>query len=145
MVAIARIERNKASRNRLKILGTSIQKLDLSTSYGSCNKSIQPFLKEVFLNNNNNNNNNTFFVAPQVMLYENKCARIAVVKCILKPPKKNQLVKKLKFLAHTFSNHHITSGGLTRRGYRSHSLSEMKRYRVARVDIPIMYKKHYQQ
>ena len=33
MVAIARIEKNRASRNRLKILGTSIQKLDLSTSY----------------------------------------------------------------------------------------------------------------
>jgi hypothetical protein len=34
MAAIARIERIKASRNRFTILGTSIQKLDLSTSYG---------------------------------------------------------------------------------------------------------------
>ena len=33
MAAIDRIENNKASRNRFKIFGTSIQKLDLSTSY----------------------------------------------------------------------------------------------------------------
>ena len=33
MAATAEIERMRASRNRFTILGTSIQKLDLSTSY----------------------------------------------------------------------------------------------------------------
>jgi len=34
MAAITRNERSRASLNRFTILGTSIQKLDLSTSYG---------------------------------------------------------------------------------------------------------------
>ena len=37
MAAMARIERKRASRNRFTILGTSIQKLDLSTSYAENN------------------------------------------------------------------------------------------------------------
>ena len=76
------------------------------------------------------------------MLYENKCARIAVVKCTLRPPKKNQLVK----FSHAFEI--IKMGGLgrlTRMGYRSHFQSGTKKYRVAQVDIPITYKKHCQQ
>ena len=47
------------------ILGTSLKKLDRSTS---------------------------FLVALHVMLYENKCARIAWLKGILSPPKKKKLI-----------------------------------------------------
>ena len=43
MVAMANIERMRASRNRFTILGTSIQKLDLSTSCEvESNESIVP-------------------------------------------------------------------------------------------------------
>jgi hypothetical protein len=57
--------KRKATQNRLKIRGTSMKKFDLSTS---------------------------FFVAPQVMLNENKCARRAVEMCMLSPPKKKKLI-----------------------------------------------------
>ena len=61
MRAIAREEMRMESQNRLKILGTSLKKLENSTS---------------------------FFVATQVMLYENKWASAAPDKCKLSPPKK---------------------------------------------------------
>lgn len=58
------IEMTSASQKRRTILGTSSQKLDRSTS---------------------------FFVAPQVMLYENMCARSACERWMLSPPKKKKL------------------------------------------------------
>jgi hypothetical protein len=59
-----KIHRIKATLKRARIFGTSKKKFDLSTS---------------------------FFVAPHVMLYENKCARIALLKWIESPPKKIKL------------------------------------------------------
>ncbi len=53
-----------AIQNRLRILGTSCQKFDRSTS---------------------------FFVAPHVMLYENRWASRAWERWILSPPKKKKL------------------------------------------------------
>src|SRR6266851_5984532 len=50
--------------HRFIIFGTSLKKFERSTS---------------------------FFVAPHVILYENKCARIACLKGILSPPKKKKL------------------------------------------------------
>jgi len=50
--------------HRFMIFGTSLKKLERSTS---------------------------FFVAPHVILYENKCARIAWLKGMLSPPKKKKL------------------------------------------------------
>ena len=55
---------SKGNQNRLKIFGISLKKLDRSTS---------------------------FFVAPQVMLYENRWARMAWLTGIDKPPKKKKL------------------------------------------------------
>ena len=51
--------------HRFIILGTSLKKLVRSTS---------------------------FLVAPHVILYENKCARIAWLKGMLNPPKKKKLI-----------------------------------------------------
>lgn len=52
------------NQNRLKIFGTSLKKFDRSTS---------------------------FFVAPQVMLYEKRCARMACDTGMDSPPKKKKL------------------------------------------------------
>lgn len=57
-------ERTKASQKRLRIRGTSMKKLDRSTS---------------------------FFVAPQVMLYEKRWASKATERCMDIPPKKKKL------------------------------------------------------
>ena len=57
-------EKSHGNQKRLKILGTSLKKLDRSTS---------------------------FLVAPHVMLYENRCARIACETGIDRPPKKKKL------------------------------------------------------
>ena len=57
-------EMMSATRKRETILGTSCQKLERSTS---------------------------FFVAPHVMLYENRCARRACERWMLRPPKKKKL------------------------------------------------------
>ena len=62
--AIKIIEIVNATRKRFKILGTSLKKLDRSTS---------------------------FFVAAQVMLYEKRCARMAWLRWMLRPPKKKKL------------------------------------------------------
>jgi hypothetical protein len=59
-----KIHRIKATLKRARIFGTSKKKFDLSTS---------------------------FFVAPHMMLYENKCARIALLRWIERPPKKIKL------------------------------------------------------
>ena len=53
-----------ATRNRFRIRGTSMKKFDFSTS---------------------------FFVAPHVMLYENRCASSAMDKWSEMPPKKKKL------------------------------------------------------
>ena len=55
---------SQENQKRLKIFATSLQKFDLSTS---------------------------FFVAPQVMLYENVCARMACDTGMERPPKKKKL------------------------------------------------------
>lgn len=55
---------NSGNQNRFAILGISLKKLDRSTS---------------------------LIVAPQLMLYENKCARIAWLRGIESPPKKKKL------------------------------------------------------
>jgi len=52
------------TRKRFKILGTSMKKFERSTS---------------------------FFVAPHVMLYENRCESSARERWMLKPPKKKKL------------------------------------------------------
>ncbi len=57
-------DRSNGNQKRLKIFGISLKKLDRSTS---------------------------FFVAPQVMLYENKWARMAWETGIESPPKKKKL------------------------------------------------------
>lgn len=57
-------ERRSGNQKRFAILGISLKKLDRSTS---------------------------FFVAPQVMLYENRCARMAWLSGIERPPKKKKL------------------------------------------------------
>lgn len=62
--AISRIDITKDSQKRRKIFGTSMKKLERSTS---------------------------FLVAPQVMLYENVCASRACVRWTLNPPKKKKL------------------------------------------------------
>jgi hypothetical protein len=64
IMQIARKLTSRASRNRLKIRGTSMKKLDFSTS---------------------------FFVAPHVMLYEKRWASNAWDKWIDSPPKKKKL------------------------------------------------------
>jgi hypothetical protein len=64
MAAIIKVDINKDSQKRLRILGTSTQKFDFSTS---------------------------FLVAPHVMLYENRCARMAWEMWMLNPPKKKKL------------------------------------------------------
>jgi hypothetical protein len=64
MVPITKVQHISATRNRTRIFGTSTKKLDRSTS---------------------------FLVAPQVILYENMCARIALVKWIDRPPKNMKL------------------------------------------------------
>jgi hypothetical protein len=60
-------KRPKKLPHRFIIFGTSLKKLERSTS---------------------------FFVAPHVILYENKWARIAWLKGMLSPPKKKKLVLK---------------------------------------------------
>jgi hypothetical protein len=55
---------------RFMILGTSLKKLESSTS---------------------------FFVAPHIMLYENRCARIAWLMGMLSPPKKKKLKRRIQF------------------------------------------------
>ena len=57
-------EQSHENQKRLKILGTSLKKLDRSTS---------------------------FFVAPHVMLYEKQCAKIAWDTGMERPPKKKKL------------------------------------------------------
>lgn len=64
------IEMTSESQNLLRIFGTSRKKFDFSTS---------------------------FFVAPQVMLYENKCAKRAWERWTERPPKKKKLFKKIMF------------------------------------------------
>ena len=59
--------RTSASQKRLRIFGTSSQKLERSTS---------------------------FFVAPQVILYEKRCASSAWERWMLRPPKKKKLRKR---------------------------------------------------
>jgi hypothetical protein len=61
IITIVRKEIKIDNQNRLKIFGTSLKKLENSTS---------------------------FFVAAHVMLYENRWASTAPVKCRLSPPKK---------------------------------------------------------
>lgn len=64
--------------HRFMIFGTSLKKLERSTS---------------------------FFVAPHVILYENKCARIAWLKGMLSPPKKKKLMlKSVRVLMETDGN-----------------------------------------
>ena len=63
-VMMHRVEITRESQKRLRILGTSIQKLERSTS---------------------------FLVAPQVMLYEKRWARMAWEMWMDKPPKKMKL------------------------------------------------------
>jgi hypothetical protein len=63
---MTRVQRVSESQKRFKILGTSMKKLDRSTS---------------------------FDVAPQVMLYENKCAKRATERWMLSPPKKKKLYR----------------------------------------------------
>ena len=58
------METSSGNQKRFAIFGISLKKLDRSTS---------------------------FFVAPQVMLYENRCARIAWLRGIDRPPKKKKL------------------------------------------------------
>jgi hypothetical protein len=82
--AIVAKQRQNASRKRFQIRGTSIQKFDRSTS---CNHnhtlmSTRP---------DKTGDGQTFVVAPQVMLYENICARSAVERWMLSPPKKKKL------------------------------------------------------
>jgi hypothetical protein len=67
LVTLRRIER--VTDYRFKILGTSLKKLDRSTS---------------------------FFVADQEMLYENRYASIAWLSGMLRPPKKKKLRGKVK-------------------------------------------------
>jgi hypothetical protein len=62
-----RVRNAKEVTYRFIILGTSLKKLEISTS---------------------------FLVAPHVILYENRCARIAWVMWMLKPPKKKKLEGK---------------------------------------------------
>jgi hypothetical protein len=64
IIAVAKKHRIKATLKRTRIFGTSKKKFDRSTS---------------------------FFVAPHVMLYENKCARIDLLRWIERPPKKMKL------------------------------------------------------
>jgi hypothetical protein len=64
IAAMVRNERVKATRKRTRIFGTSRKKFERSTS---------------------------FFVAPHVMLYENKWARIALLRWMERPPKKIRL------------------------------------------------------
>lgn len=64
IMPIERTLTSSASQNRFKILGTSMKKLDFSTS---------------------------FFVAPHVMLYEKRWASNASDKWIDSPPKKKKL------------------------------------------------------
>ena len=64
IAAISRVDTLNASQKRLKIFGTSLKKLDRSTS---------------------------LIVALHWMLYEKRWARIAIVRCIDKPPKKKKL------------------------------------------------------
>ena len=64
--ATSTTDTDKANQKRLIILGTSLKKLDLSTS---------------------------FLVAAQVMLYENRWANIAWERWMLIPPKKKKLNK----------------------------------------------------
>lgn len=64
-IAATRIhETSHGNQKRLKILGTSLKKLERSTS---------------------------FLVAPHVMLYEKRCARIACDTGMERPPKKKKL------------------------------------------------------
>lgn len=67
MPARMMIEASNGNQNRFAIFGISLKKLDRSTS---------------------------FFVAPHVMLYENKCARMAWLRGIDRPPKKKKLRNK---------------------------------------------------
>ena len=62
--AIRMIAKAKENQKRLRIFGTSLKKLERSTS---------------------------FFVAPQVMLYEKRWARMAILSGIARPPKKKKL------------------------------------------------------
>ena len=65
IIAMTRIHATShENQKRLKIFGTSLKKFDRSTS---------------------------FFVAPQVMLYENMWARRAWERWMLSPPKKKKL------------------------------------------------------
>lgn len=64
MPAIRMMHISHGTQKRLRIFGISSKKFDRSTS---------------------------FFVAPHVMLYENKCARIAWETGIERPPKKKKL------------------------------------------------------
>ncbi len=64
MAQMVKPQQISATRKRTRIFGTSKKKLDRSTS---------------------------FFVAPQVILYENMCARMALVKWMDKPPKNMKL------------------------------------------------------
>jgi hypothetical protein len=64
IAAATRRHRTNAIRKRARIFGTSKKKFDRSTS---------------------------FFVAPHVMLYENKWARMALLRWIERPPKKMKL------------------------------------------------------
>jgi hypothetical protein len=64
IVAAVRRHRTNAIRKRERIFGTSKKKFDRLTS---------------------------FTVAPHVILYENKCARMALLRWIERPPKKMKL------------------------------------------------------
>ncbi len=66
MTMAAAKEMARETRKRSKILGTSCQKFERSTS---------------------------FFVAPQVMLYEKRWARSACDRGMLSPPKKKKLFR----------------------------------------------------
>ena len=44
----------------------------------------------------------TFFVAPQVMLYENRCESSAVDRWMLSPPKKKKLQSRVSLQSNTF-------------------------------------------
>lgn len=68
MTAVKTRQNTNASQKRRRIRGTSIQKLERSTS---------------------------FFVAPHVMLYENRCDRRACERWMLSPPKKKKLQQKV--------------------------------------------------
>lgn len=64
IIAMSNMQMTSAIQKRLRILGTSSQKLERSTS---------------------------FLVAPQVMLYEKRCARRACERWMERPPKKKKL------------------------------------------------------